>query len=147
MITNNVYSPPDEEVNTKKVEKSKNWLESNDSPWPIVCKHWRVTFSFRNKDLKSLEDKNLLNIFNTWSHYTNPLGANLIKIDFDYLNLTKCEVNYKVWENFIKEVREYTTVNSNDSRVSQYIEIIDNKDSSSDNNSFYIKNFEIIFRK
>lgn len=79
-------------------------------------------------DLAKLQERNLTKIFDNWSLFKHPQGYELINIDFKNMNITKVELNFKIWNKFFKIIQEVQTLNSRDCNVLTMKKEIENKD-------------------
>lgn len=124
-----------EEIDNK-VKESTKWLDENVAPWELVLEHWLTTFDIRHKDFNNAEEKTLHNLLNKWSILKHPQGYQLIVLDFDKINLSKVNLTFDIWQQFMDVIIKYSTFNPKDDEINLMLAKLKNEDISIGNYFF-----------
>lgn len=87
----------------------------------------------RHKDLNNLEEKTLQNLLNKWSILKHPQGYELVIQDFDKMNLSKVKLTFNIWQQFINTIIKYSICNSNNNKINEIVEKLEDNDVSNGN--------------
>lgn len=126
------------DVNLDKTEiESIEWLKRHQAPWELVVQHWSKTFNIRSKNIKSSNQRNLINIFTEWPILKHPNGYFLILEDFKCMNLSKETLSMDKWENFFQRIRSRIPLSHKDDTVNILLETLEDKDIANGKEIFY----------
>ncbi|XP_055855441.1 uncharacterized protein LOC129918752 isoform X2 [Episyrphus balteatus] len=109
-----------DEIPSKDELDTKSWLSQNLKPWNEVLNKWKQTFRIRRADVLKGED-----VFQNWPLFKNPMGYNLIDIDFYELHPESPRDLSNEWEFFSQSILPYLRHKIKDTYSRELMEKLD----------------------